>query len=209
MRNHVLTGALLAALTWPAITFGATFITCELCRSPYDYPMDYGNHVYNQTFGSNPTLSLDQANRILVRNPAGQWAVVDIDIVLVETGVLAELGWFGISLSIPDGRLEISVQDPSGTMTDYLVFIGSPDLNVGDTPPISEIDSGSTTAEPAPEEGPSTESSETNEVESAPTSGGIETTTAPGPADYGQEGTWYWYQDSWSSADGEYDYQIY
>ena len=135
-------------------------IPCDACRSVYDYPKDYGNYAYNQVLGDHPTLSVVEGARMQVKNPQGDWAIVDLAFVLEQTGLNLSILILSYSLILPDGTIRIRVQDPRGSLSTYDVFAESPDLLVGD---------GSGTIEPTPAT-PSTP------TETAPdkTSGGLD-----------------------------------
>lgn len=106
-------------------------LICEDCRNPALYPMDFGNFVFNQVFGSNAWVPISEGGRIEVRNLNGQWAVVDLDYVLQTSGLTINLGFLSIGLIAPTGLIQIKVQTASGALMTYEVFVNSPDLIVG------------------------------------------------------------------------------
>ena len=114
-------------------------ILCADCRHPDQYPKDYGNFAYNQVFGSGAWLTLSQGDRIQVRNPAGQWAYVDLNFVMDDSPMTVLLGWLSLTLMAPTGAIEISVQSAVGGIFTYSVLIGSPDLQVGATPVVPAL----------------------------------------------------------------------
>lgn len=105
---------------------------CTACRDVYGYPMDFGNYAYNEVLGASPSLPMADGGRLIVVNPAGQWAVVDMSFILDPIGISLSLLVVSWSVHLPDGRVSIRVQDPRGDTTDYYVFSGTPDLLVGD-----------------------------------------------------------------------------
>jgi hypothetical protein len=107
-------------------------ILCNACRSVDDYPRDYGNYAYNQVLGDHPTLSLEEGSRVKVKNPQGDWAIVDLAFVLDQTGLSLSILILSYSFIVPDGTIQIRVQDPDGETLTYEVFVESPDLRVGD-----------------------------------------------------------------------------
>jgi len=141
-------------LTILVISFGAsaladiTEIRCDPCRSVDDYPRDYGNYAYNQVLGDHPTLSLAEGSRVKVKNPQGDWAIVDQAFVLEGTGLSLSILVLSYSLVVPDGTIRIRVQDPDGEMLTYEVFVESPDLRVGDGTQTGTTESNTDTTEP-------------------------------------------------------------
>lgn len=116
-----------------------TSVVCELCRDVYAHPEDFANHAYNQVFGDNPTLSFSEGDILKVVAPNGQWAIVDLNYILQPTGLSLNIIVLSYSVSLPDGKIEMVVQDPRGGFSRYQAFTQSPDLLVGDgrtpTPP--------------------------------------------------------------------------
>ncbi len=106
-------------------------LICADCRDPELHPMDFGNFAYNQVFGSQAWLSPSQGNRIEVRNLQGQWAMVDLNFILQESGLTINMGFLSFSVITPTGSIEIKVQNASGVVITYEVFTGTPDLQVG------------------------------------------------------------------------------
>lgn len=175
MRNLLL----LSLLVFSSAVWADPAALCQGCRDPGLYPQDYGNFVFNEVFGETPTLSLVDANQIVVTNPQGQWAMVDLNFEVTDTGINLNLLLIGTEFTMLTGRIQIEVQDPYGNMTVYYVFANSPELAVGDgtieSDPVAEsepddADSGSTTT----------------------TSSGGEYTSY---TYWGVDGTWYWYYE--------------
>lgn len=154
-----------------------TTVECPQCRDVYRYPSDFGNHAYNQVFGSNPTLGFAEGDVMRVVAPNGQWAVVDLNFVFQEIGLSVNLVVFTYAISVPNGKIQMIVQDPRGKISEFEAFALSPDLLVGD---------GSVTA-PPPEPEPEEEAvQETEKVSSH--AAGEEIVCC-------QSGTFYWYYD--------------
>jgi hypothetical protein len=177
------------------ITGREPILLCEACRDPYDHPRDFGNYVFNQTTGDNPTLTMAEANQVLVCNEAGQWAMVDLDFELTSTGLMFQFGWIAMNLSVPSSDIRISVQDPAGIMTSYNVFSYSPPLAVGDEAysPASDTDS---STDPAPQI-----ESEGDEDESVSSGGGGEYYSTSGDlnAGWSTDGAFFWFPSSSTS----------
>lgn len=183
MRSLVTLAVLLVAS--PALA--TSTLICDSCRSPYEFPKDYGNYLYNQVFGPDASLSISEANQVKICNPSGQWAMVDIDMILGSTGLDIDGGLLGFAVNVPTGELRIKVQDPAGTMTEYDVFWNSPPLDVGGEPYESPTEEATVTSDPEP--------TSSDPVESTGTTSG-------GGGEYysytywGVDGTWYWYYDT-------------
>ncbi len=129
MRKYLLLAAVLVsnvALAAP------TPVSCSLCRDVYQHPEDYANHAYNQVFGENPTLSMAEGDLMKIVAPNGQWAIVDLNFILQPTGLSFNIIVLSYSVSLPDGKIEMVVQDPRGGFSNYQAFTQSPDLIVGD-----------------------------------------------------------------------------
>ncbi len=131
-------------------------LICEDCRNPALYPMDFGNFVFNQVFGSNAWVPISEGGRIEVRNLNGQWAVVDLNYVLQTSGLTINLGFLSIGLIAPTGLIQIKVQTASGALMTYEVFVNSPDLIVGagNTQTFSDADADVESAEQEPVSSP-------------------------------------------------------
>jgi hypothetical protein len=153
---------------------------CQGCRDPQLYPQDYGNFVFNEVFGDTPTVSIVEANQILVTNPQGQWAVVDLNFEAMEIGFSLNLLIVGTEFTMLTGRIQIEVQDPYGTMTVYYVFANSPELVVGD---------GTIESDPVAE--PDDADSGSADTTSTTSAGGEYTSYTY----WGVDGTWYWYYE--------------
>lgn len=151
-----------------------TSVACDLCRDVYQFPDDYANHAYNQVFGEDPVLSFIEGDTMLVVATNGQWAIVDLNYILEPTGWSLSILILSHAISIPNGRIEMIVQDPRNTISSFQAFTHSPDLLVGD---------GST---PPPAEDTSEEELVTEKADSH--GGGQEIVCC-------QEGAYYWYAD--------------
>ena len=113
-----------------------THVSCMQCRDVYQHPEDYGNFAYNSVFGDDATVSIADGDIMKVEGPNGQWAVVDLNFVLEQTGLSLNITFLSYAVSLPNGQIQMVTQDPRGKVTVRYAFILSPDLKVGDgTPP--------------------------------------------------------------------------
>jgi hypothetical protein len=173
---HKVACLLLCLTTNIAWSADLTEVRCGQCRDVYEHPQDYGNFAYNQVFGSNPTLSFAQGDIMKVVSPSGQWAVVDLNFVSNQTGLSFSIYFLYYSLAVPNGRIQMVVQDPKGNITEFQAYALSPDLEVGGgtSPP--------TQSEPEPEP------EDPTPVKSNTAGGGQEIICC-------QSGAFYWYYD--------------
>ena len=109
-------------------------ILCSDCRSSVNDKVDYGNFVYNKTFGwdSMPGLSKHIRNGGIVRviNPAGDHAIVDIDII-TKPYTFHIFNFALMEMTSVTSSLKITVQSPDGKQFSYDVFVNSGRLHVG------------------------------------------------------------------------------
>lgn len=178
MRNLLLLSLLLCS----SALWADPAALCQGCRDPQLYPQDYGNFVFNEVFGDTPTVSIVEANQILVTNPQGQWAVVDLNFEAMEIGFSLNLLIVGTDFTMLTGRIQIEVQDPYGTMTVYYVFANSPELVVGD---------GTIESDPVAESEPDDADSGSADTTATTSSGGEYTSYTY----WGVDGAWYWYYE--------------
>lgn len=108
-----------------------TTLTCDACRSVFDHPNDYGNFVFNETFGDSPSLTFGDADMVRVSNRSGHWAMVDLSFMMSSYGTAVTIVGISQQILLPTGLIQVRVQDPRGTMTQYRVFIHSEELLVG------------------------------------------------------------------------------
>lgn len=139
MRKCLLISVLSAAFFGGAFNLnaavaGPTPVSCSLCRDVYQHPEDYANHAYNQVFGENPTLSFAAGDLLKIVAPNGQWAIVDLNYIIQPTGLSLNIIILSYSISLPNGKIEMVVQNPRGGFSRYQAFTHSPDLIVGPDP---------------------------------------------------------------------------
>ena len=125
---------LAANLAWSA---SPTSIKCAECRDVYKHPEDYGNFAYNSVFGSRATLGAAQGDLVKVIGPGGQWAIVDLNFVMQSTGLSVNIYFLHYAVALPNGRIQMVIQDPKGNITIREVYSRSPDLVVGNGVPAS------------------------------------------------------------------------
>ena len=178
MRSLFIIGFICCVLVCGQAQAASTEVDCGACRDVYEFPKDYGNHAYNQVFATNQ-VSLSDGSKMLVTNPTGHWAMVDLDFVVEATGFTFMIPIGSYNFSLPNGRINIFVQDPRGNSREYMVLSGSPALLVGD----GSVQSAPSESEPEPETEPA--------ITEAPDKAGGGTETF----NWGQEGTYYWYMD--------------
>jgi len=176
MRSLLLT---LLMLTGSIASADMRQIECGACRDVYLHPTDFGNFAFNLVFGDQPLLTMADGSQVKIWNPAGQWAIVDLNFVLQEEGLSFSIVFLTINLIAPTGTIQIQVQDPKGQMTEYEVFASSSDLIVGEG-------SAGTTTEPA--------TTDSEDATSSGSSGGVGSSSGSGGGSY--DSTYYWY---WSS----------
>ena len=119
-----------------------TEIYCEACRDVYTSPEDFGNYAYNSVLGQNPTVSLANGDQLIVTNPQGQWAIVDLAFVMQNSGLSLSLVVVSYLVPVPSGEIEITIQDPRGNITRRRALSGTPDLLVGaeSSPPPAPVE---------------------------------------------------------------------
>ncbi len=129
MSRALLLGTILS-LSASAVAQAAE-LTCDACRSVFEYPSDYGNFVFNETFGDSPSLTIGEADLVRVSNSTGHWAMVDLNFMMSSYGTALTIVGFSQQIYLPNGMIEIRVQDPRGSMKAYSVYIDSEELLVG------------------------------------------------------------------------------
>lgn len=112
-------------------------VDCEDCRDPYQYPEDYVNFAFNQIYGPDAWMNLDQADDFHIMNSFGQSIYVDVDFVFQY------FGFEGFRFPFwPRNLLEISISLPDGTIITQRRSVFQVNLPVGDQ---SNDDGGATT----------------------------------------------------------------
>jgi hypothetical protein len=90
---------------------GAIHVICEDCRDPLAYPNDWANFAFNQIYGDDAWMDLDQADDFWVHNLDGDRVYVDVDFVMEGIKLLGnELPLWPanmvlITLALPDGQI--------------------------------------------------------------------------------------------------------
>lgn len=135
MRSTLL---MLCLLTTGNIWADMLEIKCPACREPHAHPEDYGNFAYNQVFGANPWLSLEQAGKLLITNLDDRYAVVDMDHVLQGTPFSIRIPFLAVDMVVPTDEVSIKVFTDTGSQAAYTVHISGLDLIVGPPPPPSQ-----------------------------------------------------------------------
>ena len=110
-------------------------IKCPACRDPHTHPEDYGNFAYNQVFGANPWLTLEEAGKLLITNLDDRYAVVDMDHVLQDTPFSIRIPLLAVDMVVPTDEISIKVFSDTGGLAEYTVHISGLDLIVGPAPP--------------------------------------------------------------------------
>jgi hypothetical protein len=86
-------------------------IVCSECRDPQEYPDDFVNFAFNQTYGPDAWLTYDQADDFYVTNLDNQAVYVDVDFVFLGVGFEGFRFPFWptyilqFTLALPDGNL--------------------------------------------------------------------------------------------------------
>ena len=174
MRSVLLT---LLMLTGSMASADMRQIECGACRDVYQHPTDFGNFAFNLVFGDQPLLTMADGSQVKIWNPAGQWAIVDLNFVLQYEGLSFSIVFLTINLIAPTGTIQIQVQDPKGQMTEYEVFASSSDLIVGE----GSLEATTETASPESEDSTLSYSS-----------GGVGSSTGSGGGSYNTSYYWYW-----------------
>lgn len=176
MRRHLL--VLLLAL--PASVFAQTIeLDCSACRDVRQYPMDFGNHVFNETF----VVAHIYGSTILtvtatVKNRLGQTAIVHLSREMEDSGLSLGISpFFYYQVPYPSPFVQIAVQDAWGTLTTYQVLISSQPLIVGDYDVIQD---------PAPTDSTSASDLQGSSPGSEPLAGSYTSTDYP----YSMYGSW-------------------
>jgi len=90
---------------------GPLNIVCTECRDPHEYPDDFVNFAFNQTYGRDAWLTYDQADDFFITNLDNQRVYVDVDFVFLGVGFegLRLPFWptyiLQFTLALPDGTL--------------------------------------------------------------------------------------------------------
>jgi len=113
MRNLLLVFVLMSPLAAEMCIAqdGAIEIICTDCRDPENYPDDFVNFAFNQIYGPNAWLSLDQADDMFITNLDLQRVYVDADFVFYGIGIkgfrlpLWPTKTLQFTLALPSGRL--------------------------------------------------------------------------------------------------------
>lgn len=177
---------LIGNAAWSAET---TQVSCSQCRDVYQHPEDYGNFAYNSVFGSNPTLSFTDGDIVRVIAPNGQWAIVDLNFVLEPLGLSVNIVILNYAIAVPNGRIQMVIQDPRGDITTREVYALSPDLMVGD----GTVTQPPPPPPPAPDPAPVSSAADLQDVNftqyaTGSSTGGFGTMCC-------QTGEFYWYYD--------------
>lgn len=86
-------------------------LVCAACRDPHVYPDDFVNFAFNQVYGDESWLPVEQADDFFVSNLDGQRVYVDVDFVFYG------IGFRGMRLPLwPRYLLHITLALPNGTI---------------------------------------------------------------------------------------------
>ena len=89
----------------------AITLMCTECRDPHDYADDYVNFAFNQIYGPESWMPVEQADDFFVTNPNNQKVYVDVDFVFLGIGLE------GLRLPIwPTNLLQFTLALPDGTL---------------------------------------------------------------------------------------------
>lgn len=87
----------------------AMTIYCGECRHPGRHPDDYANHAFNQVYGPNAWMTVEQADDFYILNSKGLKVYVDIDFIFLG------IGFEGLRLPLwPENMLQITLALPNG-----------------------------------------------------------------------------------------------
>lgn len=112
-------------------------IVCDECRDPHEFPDDYGNFAFNQIFGPDAWLTVEQADDFFVTNLDNQRVYVDVDFVFNGMDIV------GMQVPIwPTFQVQITLALPNGDLLTLLRSVFQTSLPVPASPENAQHDGG-------------------------------------------------------------------
>jgi len=110
-------------------------IVCDECRDPHEFPDDYGNFAFNQIFGPDAWLTVEQADDFFVTNLDNQRVYVDVDFVFNGMDIV------GMQVPIwPTFQVQITLALPNGDLLTLLRSVFQTSLPVPASPDYEQND---------------------------------------------------------------------